>query len=154
MKLTSLLILLLLAQLLSAQIFTEVLGTPFDSVNYSSIAFADVNGDGHQDVLITGQKYLRQPPGIITKLYTNDGTGTFTEVLGTPFQAVANGSIAFADVNGDNHQDVLITGDTTFSANTVGVAKLYTNDGTGTFEALQVAGLAEVEVIARIEAAE
>nr|MBC8265618.1 FG-GAP repeat protein [Flavobacteriales bacterium] len=42
-------------------------GTPFDGVYWSSIAFADVDGDGDQDVLITGQSNN----GNISKLYLN-----------------------------------------------------------------------------------
>ena len=98
-------------------IFTEVVGTPFANVSQSSVAFADVDGDNDQDVLITGSN--------IAKLYTNNGSGTFTEVAGTPFTGVNFSSIAFADVDGDNDQDVLITGSHT--------SKLYTNNGSGTF---------------------
>ena len=102
--------------------YTEVIGTPFEGVDYSSIAFADVDGDEDQDVLITGS-------GSITKLYTNDGNGNYTEVIGTPFEGIGNSSIAFADVDGDNDQDVLITGRGISGR----IAKLYTNDGNGTY---------------------
>jgi predicted nucleotidyltransferase len=87
--------------------FTEMTGTPFEGVRDSSIAFADVDGDNDQDVLITG---YTSPLRRISKLYTNDGTGSFTEMTGTPFEGVDNSSIAFADVDGDNDKDVLITG--------------------------------------------
>jgi predicted nucleotidyltransferase len=86
--------------------FSEVTGTPFEGVAISSIAFADVDGDNDQDVLITGLNNSFR----ISKLYTNDGMGNFSEMTGTPFEGVADGSIAFADVDGDNDQDVLITG--------------------------------------------
>ena len=36
------------------QIFTEQIGTPFDGVSNSAIAFADIDGDTDLDVLITG----------------------------------------------------------------------------------------------------
>ena len=107
--------------------FTEVTGTPFTGVANSSIAFADVDGDLDQDVLVTGRDGNNNR---ITKLYTNSGNGTFTEVSGTPFTGVANSSITFADVNGDTYPDVLITGRD--NSNTR-IAKLYTNDGSGTF---------------------
>ena len=102
--------------------FTEVSDTPFEGVDYSSIAFADVDGDTDQDVLITGNNIEGD---VIAKLYTNDGSGNFTEVSDTPFDGVVNGSIAFADVDGDTDQDVLITG-----LNNEGdvIAKLYLND--------------------------
>jgi hypothetical protein len=87
--------------------FSEVTGTPFEGVARSSIAFADVDGDNDQDVLITGSN---NSDAFISKLYTNDGMGNFSEMTGTPFEGVDRSSIAFADVDGDNDQDVLITG--------------------------------------------
>jgi len=110
--------------------YTEVTGTPYEDVGYSSIAFADVDGDGDPDVLLTGQNNSFEG---ISKLYTNDGTGTFTELAGTPFESVWRSSIAFADVDGDADPDVLITGE---SNSLEKISKLYTNDGTGTFTEL------------------
>lgn len=106
--------------------FTEVEETPFVGVFYSSADFADVDGDGDQDVLIIGN-----PGGaleFISKLYLNDGSGVFTEVADTPFIGVSNGSVDFADVDGDGDQDVLITGDANFRT-----SRLYLNNGTGIF---------------------
>ena len=107
--------------------FVEILGTPFDGVQYGSIAFSDVDGDNDQDVLITGRNNSNQ---VIAKLYTNDGSGSFTEVMGTPFDGVSNSSIVFSDVDGDTDQDVLITGYNSLNQH---IAKLYTNDGSGSF---------------------
>ena len=120
-------LLLLSIQIGIAQNFTESMGTPFEGVVSSSIAFSDVNGDGNEDVLITGRNTLSVR---IAKLYINNGTGTFTEMIGTPFEAVSVGSVAFTDVNGDGSDDVLITGRNGFADP---IAKLYTNDGAGTF---------------------
>jgi hypothetical protein len=109
--------------------FTVVAGTPFVDVKSSAIAFSDVDGNGTNDVLITGRVNgsIRES----SKLYLNDGNGNFTEKLNTPFAPVEVGSIAFADVNGDTFDDVLITGlDNTNGPN---VAKLYINDGNGNF---------------------
>lgn len=122
---------LVLTQMAAAQNFSEVTGTPFAGVQESSIAFADVDGDNDQDVLITGINLVQQgtPGDRISKLYTNDGSGTFTEVMDTPFAGVEEGSIAFADVDGDNDQDVLITGRSDAGYR----SRLYTNDGSGNF---------------------
>ena len=105
--------------------FTEMMDTPFEGVRRSSIAFSDVNGDGNNDVLITGEGITS---GRISKLYTNDGAGNFTEMMDTPFNGVWSSSIAFSDVNGDGSEDVLITGN-----NGDFISKLYTNDGMGNF---------------------
>jgi predicted nucleotidyltransferase len=123
------LFLFLLIPLISlAQIhFQEVTGTPFDGVMYSSIAFADIDGDNDQDIFITGNIVGSQP---IAKLYTNDGNGNYSEVTGTTFDGVRHSSIAFADIDGDTDQDVLITGQ---NASNQSIAKLYTNDGNGNY---------------------
>ena len=110
-----------------AGVFTEVAGTPFDGVSNSSIAFADVDGDGDQDVLITGNNNTSQK---IAKLYTNDGSGVFTLVAGTPFEGVWLGSLVFGDLDGDNDQDVIITG---LNGASLASSKLYLNDGSGVF---------------------
>ncbi|PCI94138.1 MAG: hypothetical protein COB15_14850 [Flavobacteriales bacterium] len=102
--------------------FTLVVGTPFDGVEDGSVAFSDIDNDNDMDVLITGRNNSSQ---MIAKLYSNDGNGNFTEVLGTPFIGITDGSIAFTDIDNDNDQDVLITGG--------GLSQLYTNDSTGNF---------------------
>ena len=108
--------------------YEEVIGTPFDGVRSSSIAFADIDNDNDQDVLITGKNSSEEP---IAKLYTNDGSGIFAEVTGTPFDGVMYSSIAFSDIDNDNDQDVLITGENSSGKR---IAKLYTNDGNGIFK--------------------
>jgi len=107
--------------------FTEVIGTPFEGISNGSVAFTDVDGDNDQDVLLTGSAGLFS---LHSRLYINDGNGVFTEMLGTPFEPISNGSVAFADVDGDNDQDVLLTGGTAFGGR---ISQLYLNDGMGNF---------------------
>lgn len=110
-------------------IFTEVMGTPFVSVEYCSVAFADIDNDNDLDVLIVGKNASSTPS---TKLYTNDGSGVFTDVPSTGLENASHGAIAFADVDNDNDQDVLITG---YYFSNMKFAELYINDGSGTFTA-------------------
>jgi uncharacterized protein YuzB (UPF0349 family) len=105
--------------------FTEAMGSTFLGVELSDIAFSDIDNDNDLDVLVIGYNIIGVAP--TTRLYRNNG-GTFTEITGTPFPNVADGSIAFADVDNDNDEDLVITG---FDGN-ADVAKLYTNNG-GTF---------------------
>ena len=109
--------------------FFEKSSSIFDDVEYSSVAYADIDGDNDQDILITGNNSLNQR---IAKLYSNDGLGNYTLVTGTPFVGVRDGDVAFADIDGDNDQDVLITG---LSATGIS-SKLYVNDGIGNFSFL------------------
>ena len=49
--------------------------------------------------------------------------------------AVSQGSIAWADYNNDNYQDILITGEPTYGAYNFNnrISKIYKNNGNGTF---------------------
>lgn len=127
MKIKILLTSLLFSQTIGAQSFTEATNTPFEGVWQSSIALADIDSDGDQDLMITG--WSNSLPRVIAKLYTNDGNGNFIEVMDTPFEGAEYSSIAFADVDNDQDQDLLITG----YNNSESTAKLYTNDGNGNF---------------------
>ena len=111
-------------------VFTEVSGTPFDNIDSGSIAFSDIDNDNDNDVIITG---LNTSYDDIAKLYTNNGSGVFTEVSGTPFVGIENGSIAFADIDNDNDQDVLISGANYLNSFFTPITKLYTNNGSGVF---------------------
>jgi uncharacterized protein YuzB (UPF0349 family) len=113
--------------------YSEGKETPFIGVSASSIAFEDIDGDEDMDVLITGNSSSLGP---VAKLYINDGKGNYSEVLGTSFIGVFASSIAFADIDGDEDMDLLITGDSASSPSHMrftGVSKLYINDGVGGF---------------------
>jgi PKD repeat protein len=105
--------------------FALVPATPFEQVSNSDIALADIDNDNDQDLLMTGNVGTQR----VSKLYSNDGNGVFSLVPGTPFEGVYNGSVAFADIDNDNDQDVLIVGYTENWA----VSELYINDGLGNF---------------------
>jgi len=107
--------------------FTEKENTPFEGVARSSVAFADVNGDGHPDVFTTGENNSSLP---VPKLYINNGAGDFTERLDIPFFEAERGSVAFSDFNGNGHMDLLITGQQTPLRR---FSRLYMNDGDGNF---------------------
>ncbi|MBC3846152.1 BspA family leucine-rich repeat surface protein, partial [Winogradskyella echinorum] len=109
---------------------------------YSDVAFADIDGDNDLDVLISGND------GTIEQsyLYTNDGSGNYTQMIGTPFEGVLNAAIGFSDINNDGDQDILITG---FNGSG-SISYLYENDGTGLFaltanQPLQAASAGDVE---------
>ena len=130
-KIIPLLILLFATSLIYAQIFVKAMDTTFEGVLRGSVAFSDIDRDGDEDVLITGDDINFDP---ISKLYENDGFGVFTEVQDTPFEEVRFSSIAFSDVDGDGDEDVLITG---ADINSEPISKLYINDGLGAFSEAQ-----------------
>ena len=100
--------------------FTEDTTVSLPGVSYGSVAWADYNGDGKQDFLLTGSTGFG---GYISKLYKNTGNG-FTEDTTVSLPDVYNGSVTWADYNGDGKQEFLLTGITDIS-------KLYKNTGNG-----------------------
>jgi uncharacterized protein YuzB (UPF0349 family) len=71
------------------------------------ISVGDIENDGDEDVLITGES-----DGFIPKttLYINDGNGQFNELMDTQFPDIFASSNAFADLDNDNDLDVLMIG--------------------------------------------
>jgi len=106
--------------------FTEDISETFEGVHQGDVEFVDIDGDLDFDLVLTGFDNAFER---ITKLYENDGDGNFTEVPGVPFDAINRGEFAFADVDGDNDMDLLLTG---WNGDGV-IAKLYLNDGSGGF---------------------
>ncbi|MDA9774521.1 T9SS type A sorting domain-containing protein, partial [Saprospiraceae bacterium] len=106
--------------------FSESLANAFQPVKDGYIAFADVDGDADQDLLVTG---FNGSSGD-SRLYINDGVGNFSEMLNTPFHQVSFGAVAFADIDSDEDMDLFITGANPFPTAT---ASMYLNDGNGNF---------------------
>lgn len=108
--------------------------SPFKPLISGTVSLADINGDGDLDVLLTGSSNAENPPVNMSILYTNNGNGEFTEVKDTPFEGVVLSSADFADIDGDDDLDVLITGKNNSPVSSENYsAKLYINDGSGTF---------------------
>jgi hypothetical protein len=91
-----------------------------------AVALADVDGDSDLDILITGW----DGGGRTIELHTNNGSATFTKVVGTTFTGVTNATLRFADVDGDSDMDLFLFGDIGGSDE---VSELYLNNGSGTF---------------------
>lgn len=110
--------------------FTEVPNTPFIGTNGVGIRFADVTGNGAKDVLTFGRiSHVLTIP----KLYINDGNGNFTEETNTPFENSKYTNIAFGDLNGNGHEDIITTGTRIINNQYDLFTKIYLNDGNGIF---------------------
>lgn len=108
--------------------FTPLVGN-FTGVYAGTVTWADYDGDGDLDLLVTGVT-TTGPVGVpATRLYRNDGGGVFISVL-HPFPDVYLGAVAWGDYDNDGNLDVVITG-TGGSGALSGT--LWRNNGDGTF---------------------
>ncbi len=102
--------------------FTDVTN-PFTGVALTSVAVADINNDGFQDVVIMGTPAAQQQ---ILDIYINNTDGTFS--LSQSLSGLDGGQVVFGDVDNDGDMDLFAVGSIT---NGSSFAHLYTNDGTG-----------------------
>jgi len=110
----------------------SALSGPLHQVLYSSSSFADVDGDGDLDVLVSGSTTADWPYAASTRLYrlSTDGTMTYLENHGLP--DLHSSSSAWADMDGDGDLDVVMTGVTSGDVLTSVIGY---NNGNGTFDA-------------------
>lgn len=101
-------------------------------VSSSSSAVGDADGDGHLDLLLTGEDVT---DNYSTTLYRGNGHGGFS-VAGPNLPSLTEGSSAFGDIDGDGHLDLLVTGEANLDEDrdTEHVSRMYLGDGDGGFE--------------------
>jgi hypothetical protein len=107
--------------------FTLASGTPFEASNAGDIDFGDIDGDNDLDLIITGKN---ASGSIFSKLYHNNGAGSYTLVTGSSFTPVWKSSTEFIDFDNDGDLDLLICG---ADASDISTTKLYENNGAGTY---------------------
>jgi hypothetical protein len=107
--------------------FAEQTGISLTNVRYSSVAWGDYDNDGFLDILLTGYNSLNIP---ISKIYKNNGDGTFTEQTGVLLTGVWQSSVAWGDYNNDGYEDILLSG---YTSTNDYISKIYKNNGDGTF---------------------
>lgn len=110
--------------------FTQLPGNTFIKVCYGSTSFGDYDNDGYLDLIISGQTATINR---ISKIYHNNGNGSFTELTGTLLTGVIYSSVSWADFNNDGFSDVLISGE---DAGFTQIAKIYINNTNGNFTEL------------------
>jgi len=104
----------------------EEAATDLTGVQDGATSIADVDGDGNEDLLVTGRDENFAPTAT---LYLGAGNGNFQEA-GAGLAGVINSSTSIEDLNGDGNKDLLITGWDGSNP----TATLYLGGGDGTFE--------------------
>lgn len=89
-------------------VFSLVSNSGLDSLHNSSYDFSDVDNDGDLDLMACGQNSADQP---MTKLYLNNGNGTFNALQNSIFENVTKGKVRFFDIDGDLDEDIYIAGE-------------------------------------------
>jgi hypothetical protein len=118
--------------------FQPAVTYPTGGLQATSIAVADVNGDGKLDLIVENSQCCGSLDGVMGVLLGN-GDGTFQKVV--TYKSGAGGlgtSAAVADVNGDSKLDVVAT-DQCASGNCInkGLVAVLLGNGDGTFQAAQ-----------------
>src|SRR6202044_3928481 len=75
-----------------------------DIYGHNGVSFADIDGDGFDDL------YICQPAGLPNRLYRNRGDGTFEDITEASGLGILDNtaSALFADFNNDGRQDVIV----------------------------------------------
>lgn len=112
--------------------FTPVEGNDVGLVDhaYSGLSAADVDNDGHLDMLVTTSPAPWVDNAV---LYLNDGTGTFTRVQ--QFDHINGLMGGFADLDNDSDVDLVFAGDD----------RVWLNDGHGRFTPATVLPVPRIE---------
>jgi len=110
--------------------FTEQTGILLTGIQDGSVSWGDYNNDGWLDILIAGATGNYPNNNCVSKIYKNNGNGTFTEQTNISLTGVDNSSVAWGDYNNDGYLDIFLTGRLTGGG---AVSKLYKNNGDGTF---------------------
>lgn len=108
----------------------------FPGVKKGTVVWVDFDNDGKLDVMLAGES----ASGRITKLFHNNGDGSFAEVTGLALPGVSECSVAFADYDNDGLADLAIAGDSDSGP----ITKIYRNEGLGQFTDIN-AGLTAVK---------
>ena len=112
---------------------------PGVSTNFSqaSLDWGDYDGDGDQDLIITGLRSGSAATVLYRNNFIGNNTKTFTEVSGAfPNQTgFSNGDVIFADFDRDGDLDVVLSGspNANMGAGNQPLTRIYLNDGSANF---------------------
>ena len=91
---------------------------------YGASAWGDYDNDGDLDILLTGNTGYT----LVSKIFRNE-SGSFIEQTSISLIGVERSSVAWGDYDNDGDLDILLSGNTGYSA----VSKIYRNEGNNIF---------------------
>lgn len=95
----------------------------FTGLWLSDADWGDFDQDGDLDIIMVGYGLAGATGDGFMRLYRNDGNSIFTEVV-TGMPGVGNGSVRFADLDGDGDLDVILCGQ---NVSNVDITKVFIN---------------------------
>ncbi|MCC6650413.1 MAG: VCBS repeat-containing protein, partial [Candidatus Eisenbacteria bacterium] len=107
-------------------------------VSFGSVAWADYDKDGDQDLLLAGSTGVGADQ--IARVYNNDGTGNLTDIF-AGLTGIQEGSAHWGDLDNDGRLDLLLTG---YNPTVGRQARTYLGTAAGTFLAAAGNGLPPV----------
>lgn len=106
----------------------------FQSGAEATVTAGDIDGDNDTDLIISGGfinfNTGTQVNNLHTIIYKNDGIGNFTAVGSNPLTPMWKGDILISDLDGDQDQDIVLTGN---DAQEQPLLQMLKNDGSGNF---------------------
>ena len=109
----------------------HIMTGPFQQVLYSKGSFADIDGDGDLDALVTGSRTATFPYVPATDLYRLGGLAPVERIENHGLPQLHSADMAWADMDADGDQDVVMLGTT---ADDEPLTVIGYNQGNGTFE--------------------
>ncbi|MBL1215345.1 MAG: T9SS type A sorting domain-containing protein [Ignavibacteriae bacterium] len=100
-------------------VFTEQVSISLMGFTFSSAALGDYDCDGDLDFLLSGNDTFGNPS---SRIYTNNGNNTFTELTTNILIGITSGSATWVDYDNDGDLDIFLTG-----LATNGISKFYKN---------------------------
>ena len=119
----------------ASSIFLEAPQYNSGGVDAQSVAVADVNGDGHPDLVVANTCIDSNCVNGSVGVLLGNGNGTFQAPVSYNSGGVNADSIVLADVNGDGKLDVLVANDCVDSNCAGGSVGVLLGNGDGTFQA-------------------
>ncbi|MGB0868253.1 MAG: T9SS type A sorting domain-containing protein [Flavobacteriales bacterium] len=114
--------------------FNQLQNAPIPNLSHSSIDYGDIDGDGDEDLIISGNSNnSTHNSKSVIQVYKNEN-GKFIKQENSSIKDTVLATVKFVDVDGDHDLDIFVSGrfpESHFSQSTK--SKIYKNDGLGNF---------------------